>query len=231
MPISKQEIEQFLVRINLGEDCAFKMKIFKDGALVRQGMGSVPELALLANSPSGGEQAFQQLLALVPDALLESGGNYEEPEVKVPLEYMLGFYAHPTNNERGDAAQFANSQGFYFRLDNNTEFRHPILAFIDHFAMQAAQLTNRWYFCALVHATQAWFPIGHPEGSTVAIPPTPDSANLIMTRYLQQLYQTGWHTDLQTQVKDLLFRTPEGILMSPQFHVENDTLRLDFITI
>ena len=81
-------------------------------------------------------------------------------------------------------------------LDNNTSFRHPLLGFLDGFAIKAAEVTNEWFFDVVMTAVYDLKPI-NLENTFVTVPKT-DGERLSSSPKPQPLKSRGFDLSPQT---------------------------------
>ena len=113
---------------------------------------TLPEIGIAAMSFTGNSVYFDRLMELMPQQIFDNPINYEDEKINTPLEYIIAFYGVSKNGETGEHAEWTKSTGIRFLIDTNTSFRHPILSFADKFSLDAAELTNPWYFDTIINA-------------------------------------------------------------------------------
>jgi len=122
------------------------MKIYKNGTTCRHGVDGLPEIGISGMSFFNNSDFFDAMMAKVPDHLLERPMNYEEETPNGYLKYVTAFYGVTKNGNTGESADWAKSTGIRIKLDHQTHFKDPIVGFLDRLTLDAAELTNEWYF-------------------------------------------------------------------------------------
>lgn len=144
--MKKEEVELIIIKVTADGQEAFNMKIYKDGTTCRHGVGGLPELRISGMSFFNNSVFFDPLIAKVPENLLEKPINYEEETPNGYLEYVVAFYGVSNNGQTGERAEWSKSTGIRAKLDHKSSFRDPIMGFLDRLTIDAAELTNEWYF-------------------------------------------------------------------------------------
>jgi hypothetical protein len=144
--MTKEEVELIIFKVTADGQEAFNMKIYKNGTTCRYGVGGLPQIGISGMSFFNNSNFFDPLIAKVPDNLLERPMNYEEATPNGYLEYVIAFYGVSKNGDTGERADWAKSTGIRAKLDHQSNFRDPIMGFLDGLTLDAAELTNEWYF-------------------------------------------------------------------------------------
>ncbi|MFK7774809.1 MAG: hypothetical protein AB8F94_21900 [Saprospiraceae bacterium] len=192
--MKKDEVELIIVGINLGKEEILKMKIYKDGTLCRRGCGGMPTFSISGMTLEGEKKYWDKLITLIDEKIVETPINYQEESIKNPLEYFIVFYGASDNGETGERANWTKTSGIRFLLDNDTSFRHPLLGFLDGFAIQSAEVTNEWFFDIVMAAVYDLKPL-NLEGTFVTAPKTEGEKQEALSRYVNQIMTNsprGW---------------------------------------
>jgi len=194
--MKKQEVELILLKVAMNGDEALFMKIYKNGTLIRHGVGGLPRLGISAMSVFETSPCFDTLLSRLPGELIEDPLHYTEETPHGALEYLLACYGVSANGETGEQAEWTKSTGIRFLLDAQTSFSHPVLGFLDHFVMDAAELTNEWYFDIMVHARYGALSSALPAQTMVAQPQTEEEIHTQFENYINQMLQSTRRWDM-----------------------------------
>lgn len=209
--MKKSEVELLIVGIKLGKEEILNMKIYKDGTLCRVGSGGMPTCSITGMTMEGDTKYWDNLIALVDEKIVETPINYQEEKITTPLEYFLVFFGASTNGETGERANWTKNSGIRFLLDSNTSFNHPLLGFLDNFAIQAASVTNEWFFDIVMTAIHDFKPL-NLENTFVTVPKTVPERQEDLSRYVNQIVangQKGW--DIVKIGNGRKYKTKEGI--------------------
>ncbi len=196
------------------------MKIYKDGTLCRSGCGGTPTFSISGMTLEGTKEYWTKLISLIDDKIVEHPINYQDEQISSPLEYFIAFYGVSSNGETGEQAKWTKSSGARFLLDNNTSFRHPLLGFLDNFAIQAAEITNEWFFDIVMTAVYGLKPISL-EQTFVTVPKTEAEKQEALSRYVNQIMANsprGW--DIVKLGNGRQFKSKEGRVLTAS--VENN---------
>lgn len=135
---------------------------------------------------------------------------YQDEKIISPLEYFIAFFGASSNGETGERASWTKTSGVRFLLDSNTVFRHPLLGFIDNFAIKAAEVTNEWFFDIVMTAVYNLQPI-NLKSTFITIPKTEEEKQESLSRYVNQIMANsprGW--DIVEIGNDRKYKTQEG---------------------
>ncbi len=192
--MKKHEVELMIVGVNMGKEQILNMKIYKDGTLCRSGCGGVPTFSISGMTLEGDKKYWDKLISLIDEKIVETPINYQDENISNPLEYFVAFYGVSNNGETGERANWTKTSGVRFLLDNNTSFRHPLLGFLDHFAIQSAEVTNEWFFDIVMTAVYNLEPINFKD-TFVTVPKTEGEKQEALSRYVNQIMANsprGW---------------------------------------
>jgi hypothetical protein len=141
----KKEVELLIFKVTADGHEAINMKIYKNGTTCRYGVCGLPQLGISGMSFFNDARFFDPLIAKVPDEVFEKPIMYEEETPNGYLEYVIAFYGASKNGDTGERADWEKSTGIRLKLDQQSNFRHPIMGLVDGLTMDAAELTNEWY--------------------------------------------------------------------------------------
>lgn len=209
--MKKEEVELMIVGVNMGKEQILNMKIYKDGTLCRSGCGGMPTFAISGMTVEGNKEYWDKLIPLVDERIVENPINYQDEKITSPLEYFVAFFGVSDNGETGERANWTKTSGVRFLLDSNTSFRHPLLGFLDGFAIKAAEVTNEWFFDVVMNAVYDLKPV-NLENTFVTFPKTEEERQEALSRYVNQIMANsprGW--DIVKIGNGRKYRTKEGI--------------------
>jgi hypothetical protein len=227
--MQKAEVEKILIIVKSGEQEALNMKIYKDGTLCRRGCGGLPELGISMMCHTGSSSVFDELMAAgVTQQILDSGGGYEDNEIKTPLEYILAFYGVTKNGETGEGAEWTKSTGINFLLDSQRSTGHPLLTFIDRLAMDACEATNSWYFDAIMKVV---FKMNSPTlpPTLIATPNTLQGIQASFKNYVNQIKYSVRKWDVRSFAKNKIYTSSEGAKMTLEITVDGEEFNFGFV--
>jgi hypothetical protein len=170
--MTKNEVELIIFKVIADGQEAINMKIYKNGTTCRHGVGGLPELTISGMSFFNDSRFFDPLIEKVPDHLLESPINYEEATPNGYLEYVIAFYGVSSNGDTGENANWTKSTGIRVKLDHQSTLNDPLLGFLDGFTMDAAELTNEWYFDTIMLSKYNMLSSNMPKDSIISQPKT-----------------------------------------------------------
>ena len=208
--MKKEEVELMIVGVNMGKEQILNMKIYRDGTLCRIGCGGLPTFAISGMTVEGSKEYWEKLFPLVDESFVENPINYQDEKITSPLEYFIAFFGVSDNGETGERANWTKTSGARFLLDSNTSFRHPLLGFLDNFAIKAAEVTNDWFFDVVITAVYDLQPI-NLENTFVTVPKTEEERREALSRYVNQIVANssrGW--DIIKIGNGRKYRTKEG---------------------
>lgn len=170
--MTKSEVDLIIFKVTSVGQEAFNMKIYKNGTTCRHGVGGLPQLGISGISFFNNSNFFDTLIAKVPEQLLEKPMNYEEETPNGYLEYVIAFYGVSDNGNTGESANWTKSTGIRAKLDHQSNFRDPIMGFLDGLTLDAAELTNEWYFDIIMLAKYKMQSSTMPKETILAQPKT-----------------------------------------------------------
>jgi hypothetical protein len=222
--MNKNEVEQILIIVKSGQDEALNMKIYKNGTICRRGCGGLPQINTSGMSFTESSVIFDKLMESVPEVVLETPINHQDPEINSPLEYIVAFYGISKNGETGERAEWTKSTGIRFLIDNNTTFRHPLLSFCDGIAIEATKLTNEWYFDVILMSTQKVKSNKLPEQTIIASPKSDNELNADFTNYISQTDKS----DLQLFANNKIYVDKSEIEHKLTFTISENSVNYNF---
>lgn len=192
--MTKAEVELIIFKVTADGQEAFNMKIYKNGTTCRHGVGGLPQLGISAMSFFNNSNFFDPLIEKVPEQLLEKPMNYEEETPNGYLEYVIAFYGVSDNGDTGERANWTKSTGIRAKLDQQSNFRDPIMGFLDGLTLDAAELTNEWYFDVAIFAEYKMQSSTIPKETIFALPKTEKEIHNDFENYINQMMTSarGW---------------------------------------
>lgn len=192
--MTKAEVELIIFKVTADGQEAFNMKIYKNGTTCRHGVGGLPQLGISAMSFFNNSNFFDPLIEKVPEQLLEKPMNYEEETPNGYLEYLIAFYGVSDNGDTGERANWTKSTGIRAKLDQQSNFRDPIMGFLDGLTLDAAELTNEWYFDVAIFAEYKMQSSTIPKETIFALPKTEKEIHNDFENYINQMMTSarGW---------------------------------------
>ncbi|HRF41314.1 MAG TPA: hypothetical protein PK198_21125 [Saprospiraceae bacterium] len=189
--MKKHEVELIIIGVIMGKEQILYMKIYKDGTLIRSGCGGMPTVPISGMTVEGSKEYWEQLIAFIDEKIVETPIVYQDENITQPLEYFIAFFGESSNGETGERAKWTKTSGVRFLLDSNTNFRHPLLGFIDSFAIKAAEITNEWYFDIMMSAIYNLQPV-HLNGTFVSMPKSEEKEKQeFLSLYVHQIMENG----------------------------------------
>jgi hypothetical protein len=192
--MKKEEVELIIVGVNLGNQQALNMKIYKDGTLCRSGCGGLPTFPISGMTVEGKKEYWERIITMIDEQIIQNPINYEEKNIIEPLEYFIAFFGASDNGQTGEQANWTKTSGVRFLLDNNTKFQHPLLGFLDNFVIKAADITNEWFFDIVMTAVYDVKPV-NLENTFVTVPKTEKEKQEALSAYVNQIMANnprGW---------------------------------------
>ena len=229
--MDKSEVEQILIRVKLGEEEVLNMKVYKNGIVCRQGCGGVPQVGIGGMSFTNDSTVFDKLLSYVSQEMLNNPIDYQEENIDETLEYLIAFYGVSKNDDNGEKAEWTKSTGVRFLLDSKTNFRHPMMAFIDNFSVEAADLTNPWYFDIIIQAMYGFVSNTFPHDTMVTVPNTLEKKQEGFRNYVGQIENSLRKWDIFSFANGKTYFTKEGIELKPTFSRQGDNINFHFVPI
>ena len=229
--MKKQEIELIICQVSVNGEDALNLKIYKDGTTCRYGTGGLPQLGISGMSFFENSKHFDHLINLVPDDLLQNPINYQEEHPNGMLQYVIAFFGNSKNGETGERADWAESTGIRFALDAQSQFRHQILGFVDNFVMEAAQITNDWYFDVIVNAVYQLKSSALPDQTIITQPKTEEEVGEDFVNYVTQIQQSARGWDLTKFGNGKSYKSKEGKEHQAEISLNGDSFNFRFAEI
>lgn len=226
--MKKNEVELIIVGIKMGNEEILHMKIYKDGTLCRSGSGGMPTSSITGMTVEGSQQYWEKSISLIDERVIENPVSYKDEKITSPLEYYLAFFGASSNGETGESAKWTKTSGARFLLDSNTSFKHPLLGFIDDFAIKTAELTNEWFFDVIMTAVYGLQPI-NLEKTFVTVPKTEEEKQQALSNYVNQILASrtiGW--DLVKIGNDRKYKTKEGVELTSKVTTNGNQVSINF---
>lgn len=189
--MTKEEVELIIIKVTADGQEAFNMKIYKNGTTCRYGVGGLPQLGISGMTFFNNSKFFDPLITKVPEQLLEKPMNYEEETPNGYLEYVIAFYGVSDNGDTGERANWTKSTGIRAKLDHQSNFRDPIMGFLDGLTLDAAELTNEWYFDIIMLAKYKMLSSSMPKETILTQPKTEEEVNNDFENYVNQMTFSG----------------------------------------
>jgi hypothetical protein len=228
--MKKKEVELILIIVKSAESEALNMKIYKNGIICRRGCGGLPEIGISAMSFTDSSTTFDKLIDLVPEEILEKPISYLQEQIENPLEYLIAFYGVSKNGETGERAEWTKSTGIRLLIDTNTTFKHPILSFVDSFSLDAAELSNSWYFDIMINVVYKLKSTTLPQ-TILATPKTDKEIQNDFENYVTQIRFSSRQWDLASFAKGKIYSGSNNIRVKPNMTQKGDVFNINFTAI
>lgn len=129
-----------------------RMRVYRDGTLIRLGAGGAPTVAVGAMSYWPGNGIFDKLMEKMPPQLLVRDIDYVEEVNGQAVVFELKFHGVSLNGLVGEQAKWGEERVIRFTLDIHTQQRSPVLALVDSLIKDAMGHSNSWYFDVVILA-------------------------------------------------------------------------------
>jgi len=201
--MKKDQIELIIVTVSTNAGEVLNLKVYKNGVVCRAGVGGLPELGISLMTDTGVPNYFDTLINKVPNEVLEQPINYEENTPNGYIQYIVAFFGETQNGEHGERADWKKSTGIRVKIDQQSNFNHPIMTFLDVFSMDAAEVTNELYFDAVLHVCYGVTSTDLPDDSMIAAPNTETAKRESLINYIHQMRDSarGWDIDTFNEFK------------------------------
>jgi hypothetical protein len=214
--MTKNEVELIIFKVAANGQDAINMKIYKNGTTCRYGVGGLPQLGISGMSFFKDARFFDTLIAKVPDEALENPLMYEEETPNGVLEYVIAFYGVSKNGDTGERADWTKSTGIRVKLDQQSSFRHPIMGLLDGLTMDAAELTNEWYFDVMINSRYRALSSTLPKETIIALPKTEKEIQHDFENYINQMMTSARNWSMKDFDKNKTYeregRTYRGLI-------------------
>jgi hypothetical protein len=200
--MTKEEVELIIFKVSADGQDAINMKIYKNGTTCRYGVGGLPQLNITAMSFIDDSTYFDPLIKKVPQEILDQPLNYEEETPNGYLEYVIAFYGVSTNGDTGERANWTKSTGVRVKLDQQTKFSHPIMGLLEGLVIDAAELTNEWYFDIMMNIIYKARSSTLPAETIMSTPKTDNATKTDFENYISQMLQSVRKWDMRKFVEN-----------------------------
>lgn len=226
--MKKQEVELIIIIIKRGEEEILNIKIYKDGTLCRSGCGGIPVFGISGMTIKGSKKYWKELLPLIDEKIMEASRGYEDKEITLPVEYTMAFFGGSDNGETGESANWTKTTGIRFLLDIDSSFRHPLLDFVDDFAIKATEITNKWFFDIVITAVHDLEPV-NLKNTFVVVPKTEEEKQRALSLYAKHIVANssrGW--DIVKIGNGRKYKTKEGIELTTSVENKSGQVSINF---
>ena len=224
--MKKEEIELIIIRVTADGQEAINMKIYKNGTTCRFGVGGIPQIGISGMGFVNDSCFFDPLLEKIPQNVLDQPINYQEETPNGYLEYVIAFFGESKNNDTGERADWAKSTGIRIKVDQETSFNHPIMGFVDMLTMEAAELTNEWYFDVIMSAKWNAKSSTLPE-TIIGQPKTENEIHTDYENYINQMTYSARKWDMTGFTNGKTYEK-NGIAHSAAIRNSNNTFNITF---
>ena len=226
--MTKAEVELIIFKVTADGQEAFNMKIYKNGTTCRHGVGGLPQLGISAMSFFNNSNFFDPLIEKVPEQLLEKPMNYEEETPNGYLEYVIAFYGVSDNGDTGERANWTKSTGIRAKLDQQSNFRDPIMGFLDGLTLDAAELTNEWYFDVVIFAEYKMQSSTIPKENIFALPKTEKEIHNDFENYINQMMTSARSWSMSNFDKNKTYER-DGKTYTGVIQQDKQSFRINFV--
>ena len=194
--ITKQEVDLIIMKVSSNGQDAINMKI------CRFGTGGLPQLRISAMSFMNDSRYFEPIIGRVPDEILSQPINHEEATPHGYIEYVVAFFGVSANGDTGEGAKWTKSTGVRVKLDQQSNFNHPIMYFLDGLVTDATQLTNEWYFDSIMQIVFKAKSSSLPAETILTSPRTQTEITADYQNYVGQMLQSQRRWDMSKFVEN-----------------------------
>jgi hypothetical protein len=226
--MKKKEVELIIFKVTADGQEALNMKIYKNGTTCRHGVGGLSQLGISGMSFFNNSYFFDQLIAKVPERLIEKPMNYEEETPNGYLEYVIAFYGVSNNGDTGEGANWTKSTGIRAKLDHKSNFDDPILRFMDGLTLDAAELTNEWYFDIIMLAKYKMLSSTMPKETILAQPKTEKEIHNDYENYINTMMTSAENWSIINFGKNKTYEK-DGKIYKGIFQQNKQSFNIDFI--
>jgi len=225
--MTKEEVELIIFKVSAEGQDAINMKIYKNGTTCRYGVGGLPQLGISGMSFIYDTKYFAPLIEKVPQEILDQPMNYEEETPNGYLEYVLAFYGVSTNGDTGEKANWTKSTGVRVKLDQQSKFNHSIMGLLDGLTMDAAELTNEWYFDVMMNVVYKAKSSTLPIETIMATPKTDKEIKTDFENYVSQMLQSVRKWDMRKFVENKTYEI-NGALCKGVVKQDSNSFKVTF---
>jgi len=199
--MEKETVELIILKVTADGQDAINMKIYKNGTTCRYGVGGLPQLGVGVMSFVNDSRFFDPLIEKVPLEILDQPINKAEEQTPYGyLEYVIAFYGNSKNGDTGERADWAESTGIRIKLDQRSNFNHPIMGLLDGLTMEAAELTNELYFDVIMKAKWKAKSSTLPEQTIITQPKTEKDIHQDYENYVNQMIGSARKWDMNKYI-------------------------------
>ena len=226
--MKKEKIELIILKVTVNNQTAINLKIYKDGTIVRSGVGGLPPIGITGKSFSSEMNFFEPLIKIVPEEIVESSYNYEEKTPNGYIEYVMIFYGVSNNRKTNEEADWDETVGIRFKLDLQTEFQHQLITWMDSFILEAVEFTNDWYFDIMINAVYGLKSSKLPSNTMISTPKTKEEIEESFSNYVNQIRYSSKKWNIEKFVKDKYFEPIEGVMFKGIITQKDDKFNIKF---
>ncbi len=229
--MKKEEIELILLKVIMNDQEAIHLKVYRDGTTCRSGAGSLPTIGIGMMTFVNDTRFFDPILEKIPDEIVEN--SFSRVEEETPngfLEYQLALFGDSQNGETGERADWGKSMGTRIRLDNKSEFKHPIMGVLDRVVITAAVLTNSLYWDAVMFAKWGFKSSALPEQTMINHSDDLEKVHEDYVMYVTQMRSESLGWDLNELVKGKTYER-DGIQHQARLNLGAETFGIRFLPI
>ena len=206
------------------------MKFYKTGTIIRHGNGAEPAVSTSGMSFKYNTELFKTLYSRIPEQLLKNSLGYDEPTPNGKIEYVVAFFGVSDNKLTEEEANWTKSTGIRFVLDRQSSYGNEVLSFVDGLAMQAANLTNAWYFDIMM---KAHFDMQSPiisKDTVITCPKSSEEKKADYRNYITQLvHANNGNWDIKALAKGKVYLGADNEKYVPIFNIDQDSFDLSFV--
>lgn len=229
--MKKEEVELIILKLSTNSGDAINMKIYKNGTTCRSGVGGLPAIGVGMMTFVEDSRFFDPIIQLVPQEVLDQPINREEPETPNGyLEFVMAVYGVSKNGDTGERADWAKSTGVRIKIDQRSEFKHPIMGLLDGLIVEAAQLTNELYFDAIILAEWKTRSSTLPAQTMISTPKTKEAIHADYENYVNQMLQSTRKWDMTAYIDGKTYEKDGGLFKAEITHSGN-VFNLSFIPV
>ncbi|MCB9235590.1 MAG: hypothetical protein H6581_28295 [Bacteroidia bacterium] len=111
---------------------------------------------------------------------------------------MVAFYGDSGNGETNEQAQWRKSTGIRIVLDTQSTSEEIIIGLVDYISLEAAEITNSWYFDVVIMAVFGFKSASLSGQSFIGHPKTREETQTAFENYLNQIQHSNRKWDITT---------------------------------
>lgn len=229
--MKKEDVELIILKVSADGQDAINMKIYKNGTTCRSGVGGLPQLGIGVMTFVNDDRYFAPLIAKVPQEILDQPINKEEPLTPNGyLEYVMAFFGDSKNGDSGERAEWKKSTGVRIKLDQQSDFNHPIMGLLDGLTMEAAELTNEVYFDVVMLAKWKAKSSTLPEQTIITQPKTENEIHEDYENYVNQMIGSARKWDMNQYTLNKTYQI-EGTKTVAQINHDANSFGIRFLPV